>query len=117
VLFCWATVPMLKEALAWMEIYDFEYRSHCIWVKNHAGTGYWYRNQHELLLVGVRGDVPAPAPGTQYASVIQAPLGEHSAKPPAFAEMIEELFPNLPALELFARGPRLGWDTWGNEAQ
>ena len=23
----------------------------------------------------------------------------------------------LPALELFARGPRLGWDVWGNEAQ
>jgi hypothetical protein len=29
-------------------------------------------------------------------------------KPPAFAEVIEEMFPNLPALESFARGRRLG---------
>ena len=116
VLFCWATVPMLESALEWMAHYGFEYRSHCAWIKNQIGTGFWFRNQHELLLVGVRGEVPAPAPGTQFSSVIHAPVGEHSAKPPAFAEMIEELFPNLPALELFARGPRLGWDTWGNEA-
>lgn len=117
VLFLWATVPMLQEALEWMAHYGFEYRSHCVWIKDHAGTGYWFRNQHELLLVGVRGDVPAPAPGTQFASVIRAPVGEHSSKPAAFAEMIEELFPHLPALELFARGPRLGWDVWGNEAE
>ena len=116
VLFCWATVPMLEDALEWMAEYGFAYRSHCVWVKTAIGTGYWFRNQHEVLLVGVRGDVPAPAPGTQFSSVIEAPLGEHSAKPAAFAEMIEELFPSLPALELFARGPRLGWTVWGNEA-
>lgn len=116
VLFCWATAPMLQEALEWMAHYGFEYRSHCVWIKDRIGTGFWFRNQHELLLVGVRGDVPAPAPGTQFASVIQAPLGEHSAKPPAFAEMIEEMFPSQRLLEMFARGPRLGWDTWGNEA-
>jgi N6-adenosine-specific RNA methylase IME4 len=117
VLFCWATVPMLEDALQWMAAYGFAYRSHCVWVKDAIGTGYWFRNQHEMLLVGVRGEVPAPAAGTQFPSVIRAPLGEHSAKPAAFAEMIEELFPSLPALELFARGPRLGWDVWGNEAQ
>jgi N6-adenosine-specific RNA methylase IME4 len=86
-------------------------------VKDRTGTGFWFRNAHELLLVGTRGDLPAPAPGTQYASVIEAAVGEHSAKPAAFAEMIEEMFPSLPAVELFARGPRLGWDVWGNEAE
>lgn len=116
ILFCWATVPMLEDALAWMAHYGFEYRSHFVWVKPHIGTGFWNRNQHELLLVGVRGDVPCPAPGEQYSSVIEAPTGAHSTKPEAVAEMIEEMFPSLPALELFARGPRLGWDVWGNEA-
>jgi N6-adenosine-specific RNA methylase IME4 len=48
--------------------------------------------------------------------VIQAKIGEHSEKPEAFAEMIEEMFPNVPAVELFARGQRLGWDAWGTEA-
>jgi N6-adenosine-specific RNA methylase IME4 len=84
-------------------------------VKDRLGTGYWFRNKHELLLVGTRGDVPAPAPGTQFASVIEAAVGAHSAKPIAFAEMIEEMFPTLPALELFARSPREGWDVWWNE--
>jgi N6-adenosine-specific RNA methylase IME4 len=117
VLFMWATVPMLPQALQLMELWGFDYKSHCVWVKDRPGTGFWFRNTHELLLVGTRGDLPAPAPGTQYASVIEAAVGEHSAKPAAFAEMIEELFPSLPAVELFARGPRLGWDVWGNEAE
>jgi N6-adenosine-specific RNA methylase IME4 len=115
VLFLWATTPMLPEALTVMSAWGFTYRSHCIWAKDRAGTGYWFRSQHELLLVGTRGELPAPAPGEQYASVIEAPVGEHSAKPPAFVEMIEEMFPSLPALEMFARMPRLGWHVWGNE--
>lgn len=117
VLFCWATVPMLEDALEWMAEYGFSYRSHCVWVKDRPGTGYWFRNQHELLLVGVRGEVPAPAPGTQFPSVMEAPVGRHSEKPPAAAAMIEALFPTTPKLELFARAPRAGWDTWGAEAE
>jgi N6-adenosine-specific RNA methylase IME4 len=116
VLFLWATVPMLPQALEVMTLWGFEYRSACVWAKDRIGTGYWFRNNAELLLVGVRGQVPAPAPGEQYASLIEAKVGEHSAKPAAFAEMIEEMFPTLPRLELFARAPRLGWDVWGNEA-
>jgi len=116
VLFLWATVPMLPQALAVMAAWGFAYRSHCVWIKPSMGTGYWFRNRHELLLVGTRGDVPAPAPGEQYSSVIEASAGEHSAKPAAVAEMIEDMFPSLPALEMFARAPRLGWDVWGNEA-
>jgi N6-adenosine-specific RNA methylase IME4 len=117
VLFLWATAPMLPEALAVMQAWGFAYKSHCVWAKDRAGTGYWFRNAHELLLVGTRGSVPAPAPGQQYGSVIELAVGRHSEKPAGFAEMIEEMFPNIPAIELFARQPRAGWDTWGNEAQ
>jgi len=88
-----------------------------VWLKPRAGTGYWFRNGHELLLVSTRGDVPAPAPGEQYGSVIELATSEHSDKPAAFAEMIEEMFPNAALLEMFARAPRLGWDVWGNASQ
>jgi N6-adenosine-specific RNA methylase IME4 len=115
VLFLWRTAPMLREALRVMEAWGFEYRTEFIWSKNKSGTGYWNRNRHEVLMVGVRGKVPAPAPGEQYDSVIEAVVGEHSAKPDVFAKMIEEMFPHLPRIELFARAPRRGWDTWGNE--
>jgi N6-adenosine-specific RNA methylase IME4 len=86
-----------------------------VWLKDRIGTGYWFRNKHELLLVGTKGSVPAPAPGEQYESVIEAAVHAHSAKPPAFAEMIDELFPSVLGVELFAREQRTGWHVWGNE--
>jgi ParB/RepB/Spo0J family partition protein len=117
VLFLWATVPMLPDALRVMDAWGFQYKSHCMWSKDRAGTGYWFRNMHELLLVGTRGKVPAPAPGTQWASVIEAEVTGHSAKPEEFLRMIEQYFPTLPKIELNRRGAaRLGWDAWGNEA-
>jgi N6-adenosine-specific RNA methylase IME4 len=116
ILFLWATPPMLQDALDVMDAWGFDYRSHFAWTKDRAGTGYWNRQRHELLLIGVRGEVPAPAPGDQYDSVIPANAREHSEKPACFAEMIESMFPHAALLEMFARGPRLGWDVWGNES-
>lgn len=116
VLFLWATVPMLPDALRVMDAWDFQYKSHCIWAKDRIGTGYWFRNQHEILLVGTRGNVPAPAMGTQVESLVDAPVGRHSEKPEKFYQLIERYFPNLPKIELNARAARPGWDAWGYEA-
>lgn len=118
VLFLWATAPMLPQALAVMAAWGFTYKSHYVWAKDKIGTGYWNRNKHELLLIGTHGSIPAPAPGTQWASVIWEPRGKHSEKPEIFLCMIEEYFPNLPKIELNRRGPpRAGWDSWGLEAE
>jgi N6-adenosine-specific RNA methylase IME4 len=117
VLFLWATVPMLPAALEVMNAWGFRYCSHAMWDKIHIGTGYWFRNRHELLLVGTRGDIPAPAMGTQFPSVIAIARKEHSEKPEQFLELIEQYFPTLPKIELNRRGAaRAGWDAWGNEA-
>jgi N6-adenosine-specific RNA methylase IME4 len=116
VLFLWATVPMLPQAVEVMAAWGFTYKSNFAWVKDRAGTGYWNRNRHELLLIGTRGNIPAPAPGEQYESAIAASVGEHSAKPFHFREIIEDMFPTLPRVELFHRGESFaGWDVWGNE--
>jgi N6-adenosine-specific RNA methylase IME4 len=49
--------------------------------------------------------------------VIEAVRAAHSAKPFAFHEMIESMFPTLPRLEMFARGEAFaGWERWGQEA-
>ncbi len=117
VLFLWAIGPMLPDALRVMEAWGFAYKSHTIWDKGRIGLGYWTRYRHELLLLGTRGDIPAPLPGQQWESVIQdTPPGPHSAKPEIFLEMIEAYFPGLPKIELNRRGPaRPGWDAWGNQ--
>lgn len=54
------------------------------------------------------------ADGTWYS----ARRGCHSAKPAFFGDLVETMSPG-PYLELFAREPRLGWDSWGKgyEAQ
>lgn len=118
VLFLWATVPLLPEAIEVMRAWGFTYKSNVAWYKQRAGTGYWFRNKHEHLLVGTRGSVPAPAEGQQWDSVIEAPANKHSAKPERAHELIEHYFPTLPKIELNARGKaRPGWSAWGLEAE
>jgi hypothetical protein len=73
------------------------------------------RNQHELLLVATRGDMPSPSPANRPPSVISAPRREHSRKPDEAYALIEAMYPALPRLELFGRQRRPGWDVWGNE--
>ena len=115
VLFLWATVPMLAQALEVMKTWGFEYKSQFIWVKDRIGTGYWSRNKHEILLIGTKGSVPAPAMGFQENSVIEAKVRKHSQKPEVFYRLIESYFPNLPKIELNARSARDGWEAWGLE--
>jgi len=116
VFFLWATNPMLPDALDVLEACGFTYVHHWIWDKEVAGTGYWGRDRHELLLIGRRGDIASPLPGTQPETVFRVKKGRHSAKPDVFAETIEKLFPGVSRLELFARRARPGWDAWGYEA-
>jgi N6-adenosine-specific RNA methylase IME4 len=116
-LFLWVPAPMNEHGMLVMKAWGFAYKAQQVWVKDRAITGYWFLGLHELLLVGTRGDFPAPAPGTQEKSVLEAPAGEHSQKPEAVAAWIERLWPNLPKIELNRRGPaRDGWDAWGWEA-
>ena len=118
VLFLWAITPMLPQALEVMDTWGFTYVSHYVWVKAKIGLGYWTRGQHESLLIGKRGKIPAPAPGEQFPTAFCEPSnekpGQHSSKPAHFAEIIERMFPNVARLELFCRSPRPGWTVHGD---
>jgi N6-adenosine-specific RNA methylase IME4/ParB-like chromosome segregation protein Spo0J len=115
VLFMWTTAPHLQQAFHVLAAWGFEYRTHFVWVKDKTGLGYWVRNQHELLLIARRGNLPAPLGANRPPSVINAPRREHSRKPDEVYELIERMYPELPKIELFARGQRPGWVAWGNE--
>ena len=115
VLFLWAPLSMLPQALDVIAAWGFTYKSAHGWRKPHIGTGYWVRDNLELLLIATRGNPVAPAPGQQMPALIEAPRGRHSEKPDLFAEMIERLYPHTVKLEMFARKPRPGWHSWGNE--
>lgn len=92
------------------------YRSMQVWDKVRIGLGYWFRDRHEFILIGARGNVVPPAQGDQDESLFAETKGKHSEKPDRVAAMIDRLWPNIPKIELFARQSRAGWDVWGLEA-
>jgi len=117
VLFLWATSPKLAEAMQVVTAWGFVYRTCMVWVKDKIGMGYYARQQHELLLIATRGELPVPEPANRPASVVTADRGDHSRKPAVFYDLIERMYPEFQKRELFLRGEaRPGWIGWGNQA-
>jgi N6-adenosine-specific RNA methylase IME4 len=116
VLYMWATSPKLEEALQVINAWGFSYRTNAVWVKDKIGMGYYFRQQHELLLIASKGTLPTPLPSLRVSSLIHAPRLKHSQKPDIVAETLEIWYPKIPKLELFCRSPREGWGVWGNES-
>lgn len=83
VLFLWATAPKLREALYVMESWGFTYKTHAVWDKEIIGMGYWFRSQHELLLIGTKGNMNPPEPEKRYPSIIKSKRTE-----PGYSEKI-----------------------------
>lgn len=67
-----------------------------------------------MCLLGIRGKPKRLSRGVR--QLIVSPRREHSRKPDEAYDRIRQLFPG-PYLEMFARGPRDGWDVWGDEAE
>lgn len=120
VLFLWVTNPFLRDAFSVIDAWGFEYKTHMVWVKTNLvkpGSGFYVRGRHELLFICTRGSFTPPDKhiSPPIGSVIEAPLQEHSRKPPAVYSIIERLYPGCNYIELFARSERDEWDTWGDE--
>jgi N6-adenosine-specific RNA methylase IME4 len=76
------------------------------------GTGNYWRNAHETLLICTRPGAPPPA--DEMPGCVQAKRGRHSAKPEQVRHMIETYSPG-PRLEMFGRRPAVSWTVWGNQ--
>ena len=133
VLIMWATWPMLPDALALIEAWDFTYVTGLPWVKLSKtpntdanggssprpsyGTGAWLRGCSEPILIAKRGNA-RPATGN-YLGLLSERLS-HSRKPDSIYELAEGLVPLAPPLEpprhleMFARRRRPGWDVFGH---
>jgi len=114
-LFLWSPAPILVKALEVMAAWDFSYRTCAVWDKEVIGMGQWLRGRHEILLIGIKGDVRVPPPSARVPSVYREKRGAHSKKPNYYYSMIESMFPSGRYLELFARKKYSErWDVWGN---
>ena len=115
VLYLWATAPKLPEALQVMDAWGFEYKTHAIWDKEKIGMGYWFRGQHELLMVGTKGNFSPPNKSDRVGSVFREAKTLHSKKPKAIQTMIHDWFPRAKRFEMFCRSPQPDWHSWGNQ--
>jgi N6-adenosine-specific RNA methylase IME4 len=123
-LYLWVPNALLPDGLLVMEAWGFQYKSNLVWHKlrkdggsDGRGVGFYFRNVTEIVLFGVRGkNARTLAPGRRQVNYIGARKREHSRKPDEQYRIIEACSPG-PFLELFARGTRAGWATWGNQAE
>src|SRR5258708_7454031 len=119
----WGRKGRRPEGLSVREAWGFKYKSNLVWHKmrkdkgsDGRGVGFYFRNVTELLLFGVRGkNARTLAPGRRQVNLLATRKREHSRKPDKQYAIIEACSPG-PFLELFARGIREGWTTWGNQA-
>lgn len=118
-LFMWTTSPMLERSMTIArESWGLTYISQAIWWKLTAGTGYWFRGGHEIVLLYKRGRFPRPEQKAPFPdSVIVDRAREHSRKPEKLQEWIDAAYPDASKLEMFARRPRDGWAVWGNQTE
>ncbi len=122
-LYLWSPNALLPEALAVMKAWGFTYKSNIVWHKirkdggpDGRGVGFYFRNVTELILFGVKGaNARTLAPGRRQVNFLGTRKREHSRKPDEQYAIIEACSPG-PYLELFARGTRRGWLSWGNQA-
>lgn len=122
-LYLWVPNALLPEGLAVMKAWGFNYKSNIIWHKvrkdggsDGRGVGFYFRNVTEIILFGVKGkNARTLAPGRTQVNYLATRKREHSRKPDEQYNIIESCSPG-PYLELFGRGVRDGWATWGNQA-
>jgi N6-adenosine-specific RNA methylase IME4 len=122
-LYLWCPNALLPDGLAVMKAWGFQYKCNLVWHKirkdggsDGRGVGFYFRNVTELVLFGVRGrNARTLQPGRTQVNYLASRKREHSRKPDEQYKIIESCSPG-PFLELFARGERKGWTSWGNEA-
>lgn len=126
VLFLWRVAAMQQEALAVISMWGFEPpQREVIWLKKTPYGNRWFglgrvvRAEHEVCLIATRGKPIVKNHSVRSTFVtdlegLSAPVGRHSEKPEEFYRIVETLYDG-PYVELFARRPREGWTTLGDE--
>lgn len=123
-LYLWVPNALLPDGLEVMKSWGFQYKSNIIWHKirkdggpDGRGVGFYFRNVTEVLLFGVRGKhARTLQAGRSQVNFLATRKREHSRKPDEQYPLIEECS-NGPFLEMFARGGRPNWASWGNQAE
>ena len=115
VLFLWTTHKFIWDAKELLDEWGFEYRSMFVWDKQKIGMGNLVRMQCEFCLMGIKGN-PVFRDAHNIRDIFSEPRREHSRKPEAFYEMVNNLCVGR-KLDYFSREHRDGWCSYGNDTE
>ncbi len=117
-LYLWTTNRHLEDAYRIARAWGFRPAQLLTWCKPPMGVGFGgaFTTTTEFVVFSRRGTLKAlqrvDSSWWGWSRVYEGGHIAHSAKPPAFLDVVESVSPG-PRVELFARSPRLGWDSWG----
>jgi N6-adenosine-specific RNA methylase IME4 len=116
-LYLWTTNRYLRVAFDVVEAWGFRASQVLTWCKQPRGIGPGgaFASTTEFVLYARRGKPEAHRVDSTWWLWPRPTNGEHSAKPEAFLDLVEQVSPG-PYLEMFARRARFGWDYWGDES-
>lgn len=114
-LYVWTINAYVEQTYGIVRAWGFRPSTLLVWAKPPKGRGLGgtFATATEYVLFARRGSLKAT--GRIDRNYWTWPRGEHSAKPEAFLDMVEQVSPG-PYLELFARRARFGWDYAGDES-
>ncbi|GJD71343.1 MT-A70 family methyltransferase [Methylobacterium gnaphalii] len=119
-LWCWATHPMLPQAIESVAAWGFTFVTSGVWVKTTSGgkiafgTGYVLRSASEPFLIARFG---RPRTARNVRTVIMAEARDHSRKPDEAYEIAEAwAIDATRRADVFSRQTRPGWEAFGDEA-
>lgn len=126
VLFLWRVSSMQEEALAVIHTWGFVLKSEIVWQKltshgnKHFGMGRFVRASHETCLIAERGRCKPAIRNVRSTFEAMTPQKlrggtMHSTKPEVFFDLVRQMYPVGPRVELFARRPHEGFHCIGKE--
>lgn len=120
--FMWTTDAHLKEAIQVMEKWGFTYKTIAfIWIKKYENGSLvynfapWTLKSCEICILGIKGVMGKYKKVNNVKQLVEAVRTKHSRKPVEVRKRIDDLFGDVPRIELFARTKVHGWDVWGND--
>lgn len=118
-IFMWTIDKFLHQTEQMLQELGYVLHARMVWDKtNGVAPAFTVRYSHEYLLWFYKKNrmlKPVNHTRGKYRTVFVEKSTKHSKKPQCVYEMLEDMFPDVPKLEMFARNCRNGWDCWGDE--
>jgi len=112
-IYLWTTHHWLPKAFEVLEAWGFKYNCLLTWDKTDGFCPFGFMWSTEFCLFSMR-KLKMKKIGVK--TIFKENHSVHSRKPQIFFNIVEKVS-HSPYLEMFARKPRHGWDSWGDEIE